>query len=95
MLNQSIRKNQGLKKLTIDQLVYYLAFQKCLKDACTLISEHFETALSKFQCGFRKGDGTQDCLLGIVVNCKKALDQGNKYGALLTDLSKSFDYLTL
>ena len=27
----------------------------------------------------------------MVENCKKALDQGNKYGALLTDLSKSFD----
>ena len=34
MLNQSIRKNQGLKKLTIDHIVYYLTFQKFLKDAC-------------------------------------------------------------
>ena len=34
MLNQSIRKNQGLKKLTINQLVYYLTFQKFFKDAC-------------------------------------------------------------
>ena len=32
MLNQSIRKKQGLKN--IDQLVYYLEFQKFLKDAC-------------------------------------------------------------
>ena len=28
------KKNQGLKKLTIDQLVYYLTFQKFLIDAC-------------------------------------------------------------
>ena len=27
----------------------------------------------------------------MVENCKKALDQGNEYGALLTDLSKAFD----
>ena len=34
MLNQSIKKHQGLKKLTIDQLVYYRTSQKFLKDAC-------------------------------------------------------------
>ena len=34
MLNQSIRKNQGLEKLNIEQLVYYLTFQKFLKDVC-------------------------------------------------------------
>ena len=57
------------------------------------ILEYFETVLSKFQCGFRKGYSTQDCLLAMVENCKKALDQGNEYGALLTDLSKAFDCL--
>ena len=55
------------------------------------ISEYFETVLSKFQCGFRKGYSTQDCLLAMVENCKKALAQGNEYGALLIDLSKAFD----
>ena len=49
--------------------------------------------LSKFQRGFRKGHSTQDCLLAMIENCKKALDQGNEYGALLTDLSKAFDCL--
>ena len=29
----------------------------------------------------------------MVLNCKKALDQGKEYGALLTDLSKVFDCL--
>ena len=48
---------------------------------------------SKFQCGFRKGYSTQDYLLAIVENNKKALDQGNEYGVLLTDLSKAFDCL--
>ena len=56
-------------------------------------SEYFETVLSKFQCGFRKGYSTQDCLLAMVENCKKALDQGNEYVALLTDLFKAFDCL--
>ena len=66
------------------------SFERCMHRQ---VSEYFETVLSKFQCGFRKGYSTQDCLLAMVENCKKALDQGNEYDALLTDLSKSFDCL--
>ena len=55
------------------------------------ISEYFETVLSKLQCGFRKGYSTQNFLLAMVGNCKKALEQGKEYGALLTDLSEAFD----
>ena len=55
------------------------------------ILEYFKTIFSKIQFGYRKGYGTQDCLLVMVVNCKSALDQGKEYGALLTDLSKAFD----
>ena len=65
-------------------------FERCMHRQ---ISEYFETVLSKFQCGFRKGYNTQDCLLAMVENCKKALDQGNEYGALLTDLFKAFNCL--
>ena len=65
-------------------------FERCMHRQ---ISEYFEAVLSKFQCGFRKGYSTQDCLLAMVENCKKALDQGNEYGALLADLSKAFDCL--
>ena len=57
------------------------------------MSEYFENVLSKFQCGFRKGYSTQNCLLAIAENSEKALDQGNEYSALLTDLSKAFDCL--
>ena len=57
------------------------------------ISEYFETIFSKFQCGYRKGYGTQDCLLAMVVNCKNALHQGKDYGALVIDLSKACDCL--
>ena len=57
------------------------------------ILEYFETVLSKFQCGLRNRYSNQDCLLVMVKNCKKTLDQGNEYGALLTDLFKAFDCL--
>ena len=45
----------------------------------------------KFQCGFRKGFSTQNCLLFMIEKWKESLDQGSYYGALLTDLSKAFD----
>ena len=65
-------------------------FERCMHRQ---ISGYFETVLPKFQCGFQKGYSTQDCLLAMVENCKKALDWGNEYDALLTDFSKAFDCL--
>ena len=49
--------------------------------------------ISKFQCGFRKGYSTQQCLLTLIKNSKSAFDNGKSFGALLTDLSKAFDCL--
>ena len=45
------------------------------------------------QCGFWKGYSTQHCLLFLIEKFKEAIDTGNKFGALLTDLSKAFDCL--
>ena len=53
--------------------------------------KYFDQIFSKFQCGFRKGFSTQNCLLYMIENWKKSLDQGGRYGALLTNLSKAFD----
>ena len=49
--------------------------------------------LSKYQCGFRKGYNAQHCLLAMIEKWKKAMDNGNVFGALLTYLSKAFDCL--
>ena len=49
--------------------------------------------LSKYQCGFRKGYNAQHCLLAMIEKWKKAVDNGNVFGALLTDLSLAFDCL--
>ena len=40
---------------------------------------------SKFQCGFRKGYSTQQCLLALIEKWKSAVDKGKPFGALLTD----------
>ena len=49
--------------------------------------------LSPLLCGFREGYGTQHALLHLVKTCKKSMDSGGVAGAVLTDLSKAFDYL--
>ena len=54
------------------------------------IYEYFNSIFSKYLCGFRKGHSTQHCLLFILENLKKSLDNGFKTGILLTDLSKAF-----
>ena len=58
------------------------------------LSEFFDNILSKFQCGFRKGYGTQHCLLLMLEIWKEATDNNKAFGALLTDLSKAFDCLS-
>ena len=50
--------------------------------------KYFNYILSKWQCGFRKGFSTQDCLLGMTEKWRKCLDKG---GAKIIDLSKAFD----
>ena len=56
------------------------------------MSEFFDNIFSKYQCGFRKGYSAQHCLLVMIEKWKKVLGNGGAFGALLTDLSKAFDY---
>ena len=55
------------------------------------IYPYFDTLFSKFQCGFRKGFNAQHCLLAMIEKWCKTLYKGGETGAVLTDLSKSFD----
>ena len=57
------------------------------------ISVYFDKFLSDQQCGFRKGYSTQHCLLNLLEKWKNSVDKGKAFGALLTDLSKTFDCL--
>ena len=57
------------------------------------LSEFFDNILSKFQFGFRKGYGTQHCLLLMLEIWKGASDNDKAFGVLLTDLWKGFDCL--
>ena len=55
-------------------------FEKCMFEQ---MPQFFENILSKYQWGFRKGFSTQ----------QRSVDNSKIFGALLTDLSKAFDYL--
>ena len=58
------------------------------------MSEYFQSSLSKYQCGFRKGFSAQHCLLPMLEKWKSTVDNRKMFGALLTDLSKVFDCLS-
>ena len=58
-------------------------FERCLYDQ---IYEYFDTVLSKIQCGFRKGFGTQYSLIAMIEKWRNNMDKGRSYAALLTDL---------
>ena len=57
------------------------------------LEEYFQALLSKNQCSFREGYSVINALLEMIEKCRKYLDAGGGFGALLTDLSKTFDCL--
>ena len=57
------------------------------------MSSFFDDIISKYQYGFRKRFSTQQCLLALLEKWKRSIDRGKVFGALLTDLSKTFDCL--
>ena len=58
------------------------------------ISSFMDSYLAKQQFGFRNGYSSQYCLLVMLDKWKNAVDKGKQFGALLTDLSKTFDCLS-
>ena len=65
-------------------------FEKCIYKQ---LSNFFENLFSKYQCGFRKGLNAQHCFIKLIEKCWECIDQGLEFGALLTDLAKTYDCL--
>ena len=63
------------------------------RDMYNQISNYIEQYLSPYLFGFRKGHSTEQCLNIMLEAWKKALDNKQYAGAVLTDLSKAFDCL--
>ena len=55
------------------------------------ISEYMNQFLSPFLCGNRKGFNTQTVLVWLIEKWKYQLDKNGFAGAILMDLSKTFD----
>ena len=81
-------KKGALTSKNNDRPVYSKIFERLLSRQ---LLEFFDNILSKFQCGFRKGYGTQHCLLLMLEIWKEATDNNKAFGALLNDLSRAFD----
>ena len=55
------------------------------------INKFMSDKFSPYLSGFRKNHNAQNCLLLMIENWRKALDNKGSAGAILTDLSKAFD----
>ena len=86
--------NKKSQNPTTDCLAFFQMYQRYMKCIFSQISNCFEKILSRYQFRFRKGYSTKQCLLVIVEKWPLSLNKGGHYGALLTDLSKAFDYLS-
>ena len=64
--------------------------ERCLYDQ---MYKYFNHILSKWQCEFRKGSSTQHYLLVMTEKWRKYLDKVDISGTILTDLSKTFDFI--
>ena len=53
--------------------------------------QFFEDIFWKYQCWFRKGFSTKQCLLAMLKKWKRYADNSKRFCALLTDLSKAFN----
>ena len=53
--------------------------------------EYFDNMIFPSQCDFRKAYNVQHCLLVMIGKFKEVVDRGNEFGALLTNLSKTFN----
>ena len=65
-------------------------YERCIYDQIQLF---FDSLLSKYQCGFRRGYNAQHCFITLIEKWKKSVDNVGAFHALLTDLSKVFDCL--
>ena len=62
-----------------------------MKDLCVIIWViTLINFLSKFQCGFQKGFGAQNCLLYMIETIWKTRDNHRVFAAVMTNSSKAF-----
>jgi len=58
------------------------------------LSDYVENTLSDFIAAYRKNYSSNNVLLRLIENWKKHLDNKNRVGTVLIDLSKAFHYIS-
>ena len=93
MLHQFSREKALWTKRIIDLSVFCLRFQKLLKSKAETNKWTYKNKLSSYLCGYRNGFSTLFAVLFLIERWKKIPDEKGFGGAVLMDLSKTFDTL--
>ena len=56
--------------------------------------DYFNDVLSKFQCGFQRRFGAQNCLAYIIETIRNTRDNHRVFAAVMTVLPKAFDCIS-
>ena len=88
--NKSKNSKDDYRSVSISSNISKI-YERCLYDQIQIF---FDSILSKYQCGFRRGYNAQHCLTTLIKKWKKSVNNGGAFGALFTDLSKAFDCLS-
>ena len=89
-----IRRTNLQKKLTTRQFSILSSISKIYERLMHGNMSDYFNVLSKFQCGFRKGFGAQNCLLYMVETIRKSCDNQEVFAAVMTGFSKAFDCIS-
>ena len=81
----------------VSTLIWRCATSRCHINLKTTLNRRWnvcwESILSRYQCGLRKGFSVLTTLLPMIEKWRESLDSGGNFGALLTDRSKAFECL--
>ena len=87
-INNNRHQKENYKPVSIS--VIYKIPKRFLYDQ---IYQNIDKTLSRHQMGYWKRSSSQHSLIAMFENWKKNLDKRGKWGGLLLDLSKAFDFL--
>ena len=89
----SFKKDSQTDKKNYRPIIILLNVSKIYERCLNMqLEEYFQVLLSKYQCGFRKGYSVINALIPMIEKWGKSHDDGGAFEALLTDLSKAFEF---
>ena len=86
------KKNDKNDKISCRPADYLSIISKaCERYMQEQLDKCFNDLLSKYQCGFKQGYGTQNCFLAMIEKLRNIKDRTGIFAAVLTDLTKALD----